>query len=80
MKPDYQRHLAQLAAKYDLDLLRVTGVHSQLDVAIAEAAIAELDRALFITGDTFGSTTEAHSMITVTARRSSRSSAPVRTN
>lgn len=79
MKPDYQRHLAQLAAKYDLDLLRVTGVHNQLDVAIAEAAIEELDRVLFVTGDPLGSTTAMPNMITITARRSGRSSFRVRT-
>lgn len=69
MKPDDRRHLRDVAQKYDLDLLRVTGVHNQADVAIAELAIRELACALQVTGDVLGCTTEACSMISVTARR-----------
>ena len=69
MKPDDRRHLRDVARKYDLDLLRVTGIRNQADVAIAELAIRELACALQVTGDAWGCTTEARSMISVTARR-----------
>lgn len=80
MRHDYHRHLAQFASKYDLELLRVTGVRNQADVEVAEAAIIELDDALFRSGDKLGSTTAMPEFITVTARRSDQARTRVRTH
>jgi len=69
MKKDYERHLAQLAVKYDLELLVVQGVRNQQDVAIAELAIAQLDFELLLAGHLSGMTVEAHSGVSIAARR-----------
>lgn len=72
MRYDYWRHLRDYAEKYDLELLHVSPVRNESDVAIAEIAIMQLDDELTRAGDRWGMTIAMPYDITVQARRTDK--------